>query len=384
MKIVYITPSLYLAGGVERVLTTKMNYLAECGGHDITIVLTDGEDKQPHFPLSPRVKVVNLNIGFERMWNQPLWRKVWIYLLGQWSYRRKLRSALMEIGADITVSTLRREINFLCDIPDGSRKVGELHVTRHHYRHFEPSESNPFKRLIASYWSRQLINQLKRLDRMVVLTPEEASRWPEVARMEVIPNPLPFDMISLPQLDQKLFTEQHRVITVARYSTEKGIDLLMEAWSKVSSVHPDWTLDIYGSGDAAPYEALAQSNGLRNIRFQGPSSDIRSRYLEHDFCILPSRFEGFGMTIIEAAACGLPTVAFACDGPRSLIVEEQTGLLVPLEDTTALTQAIGRLMEQPDQRNRMAHQAWEASKAYSLESVMQRWLRLFDSLMPQS
>ena len=59
-KIVYCTPALYMAGGVERVLTLKANYFAEHFGYDITIILTEGKDKPFFYPLSDNIKVVNL------------------------------------------------------------------------------------------------------------------------------------------------------------------------------------------------------------------------------------------------------------------------------------------------------------------------------------
>ena len=61
-KIVYCTPALYFAGGMERVLTQKANYFADHFGFDITIILTDGKDKPLFYPLSDKVKVINLNI----------------------------------------------------------------------------------------------------------------------------------------------------------------------------------------------------------------------------------------------------------------------------------------------------------------------------------
>ena len=75
-KIVYCTPALYMAGGVERVLTLKANYFAEHYGYDITIILTEGEGKSLFYPLSKNVKVVNLNIGFEELWTCSFIKKI--------------------------------------------------------------------------------------------------------------------------------------------------------------------------------------------------------------------------------------------------------------------------------------------------------------------
>ena len=133
---VYCIPALYLAGGMERVLTMKANYFAETYGYDVTLILTDGKDKPLFYPLSPKVKVVNLDIGFEELWNCSFVKKVILYLKKQRQYRKLLTATLMELRPDITISMLRREINFICKIKDGSRKIGEIHINRAHYRTF--------------------------------------------------------------------------------------------------------------------------------------------------------------------------------------------------------------------------------------------------------
>ena len=109
IKIVYCTPSIYIAGGIERVLTTKVNYLAnQADKYEITIILTDGYGKEPFFPLSDKVKVVNLNIGFEELWSMSFVQKIFAYLKKQRRFKRMLRQELMRLKPDICVSTLRR------------------------------------------------------------------------------------------------------------------------------------------------------------------------------------------------------------------------------------------------------------------------------------
>ena len=136
-KIVYCTPALYFAGGMERVLTMKANYFADHFGYDITIILTDGEDKPIFYPLSDKVKVINLNIGFEELWTCSFIKKIVIYLKKQYLYKKMLKKELMRIRPDITVSMLRREINFINEIKDGSKKIGEIHINRANFRNFE-------------------------------------------------------------------------------------------------------------------------------------------------------------------------------------------------------------------------------------------------------
>ena len=104
LKIVYITPALYMAGGVERALTLKANYFAEHFGYDITIILTDGKGKPYAYPLSDKVKVINLDINFEELWTCSFVEKIFVYLKKQRIYKHKLAEELMRIRPDITIS----------------------------------------------------------------------------------------------------------------------------------------------------------------------------------------------------------------------------------------------------------------------------------------
>ena len=159
LKLVYLTPALYMAGGVERVLTLKANYFAEHFGYDVTIVLTEGKGKPLFYPLSDKIKIINLDINFEELWTCSFVKKIIVYLKKQRQYKQKLSAILMDIRADITISLLRREINFINDIPDGSRKIGELHVNRANYRNFEANESNLVKNLFAKFWMQSLVRR---------------------------------------------------------------------------------------------------------------------------------------------------------------------------------------------------------------------------------
>ena len=191
-KIVYCTPSLYMAGGVERVLSLKANYFAEYYGYDVTIITTDGQDLENFFPLSDKVKVVNLGINFEEMWHRSFIARLFLYIPKERRFKKLLTGELKRIKPDFTISLLRREINFLTDINDGSKKIGEIHINRAHYRNFTPNRSNPFKALFAKYWMRGLVKKVKKLDRFVVLTEYDRQAWQEIPRVDVIPNPLPF------------------------------------------------------------------------------------------------------------------------------------------------------------------------------------------------
>lgn len=376
-KIVYCTPSLYMAGGMERVLTLKANYFAEQFGYDVTIITTDGEDKEPFFPLSETVKVINLGVHFEEMWHHSFLERLFLYIPKERKFRNLLEIELNRIKPDITISLLRREINFLADIKDGSKKVGEIHINKAHYRNFTPNRSNPIKSLFAKYWMHGLVDKLKKLDRFVVLTEYDRQAWQEIPRVDVIPNPLPF----YPDMNNVI--RQKRVIAVGRYFDEKGYDLLLKAWAIVEKACEDWRLDIYGDGKKAYYEKIVTSLRLDEKRCQlnDSISDVQTEYLASSLFVCSSRFEGFGMGIIEAMACGLPVVAFDCLwGPRSIITDGEDGLLVENGNIEKLAETILSLIRHPERISEMGANARKNVQRFNIDNVAKKWKRLFDSL----
>lgn len=374
LKIVYVTPALYMAGGVERVLTLKANFFAENFGYDITIILTEGKDKPLFYPLSDKIKVINLNIGFEELWTCSFFKKVFVYLKKQRQFKKALTNELMQLRPNITISLLRREINFINDIKDGSKKIGELHVNRANYRNFEANDTNFFKNLFAIFWMRSLVGKLKKLDRFVVLTEEDKSAWSELQNVCVIPDPLSFTPIQQSSLTEK------RVIAVGRYHYQKGFDLLLKAWKIVESKCPDWELAIYGQGNQTPYENLAMELGLDLLRchLYGPTSNIQQEYVNSSLFVFSSRYEGFGMVLVEAMACGLPVVSFACPcGPRDIISDGVDGFLVERNNVEALAHQLITILNDEEMLKKMSVAAPKKACLFQIEQIANRWRELF-------
>lgn len=376
-KIVYLTPALYMAGGVERVLTIKANYFAEQLGYDVTIILTEGKGKPLAYPLSDKIKVINLDINFEEMWECSFLKKVLLYLRKQRAYKRKLKAELMRIRPDITDSLLRREINFITKIKDGSKKIGEIHVNRANYRNFEANDTNWLKELFAKFWMRNLISHLKQLDKFVVLTEEDKAAWTELDNVVAIHNPVSFKPAGVSPLTEK------RVIAVGRYVYQKGFDLLLRAWKKVEQQCPDWELAVYGDGDRSAYEQMAEELGIDGCRchLNAPTNQIQKEYLNSSVFAVSSRFEGLSMALLEAAACGLPIVSFACPcGPRDLITDGVDGLLVEKENVDALADSLVKVMKSPELREAMGSAILKKAESFQIEHIAKQWQQLFESL----
>lgn len=376
LRIVYLTPALYMAGGVERVLTLKANYFAEHFGYDITIILTEGKDQPLFYPLSEKIRVVNLDIGFEKLWHCSFLKKIWVYLKKQRRYRRLLTAELMRLRPDITVSLLRREINFLNTIPDGSKKIGELHVNRANYRNFDADNSNFIKDLFAKFWMRSLVSKVRKLDHFVVLTEEDKAAWTELQNICVIPDPLSFIPMQLSSLTEK------RVIAVGRYVYQKGFDLLLQAWAKIEKQFPDWEIAIFGEGNSEPYKQQMEELGVDSSRchLNGPTADIQKEYINSSIFAFSSRFEGFGMVLVEAMACGLPVVSFACPcGPKDIIKDGEDGMLVENGNVEAFATSLSQLMQNPSLCQSMSKAGKKNVRRFYMNQIAIQWMNLFES-----
>ena len=283
----------------------------------------------------------------------------------------------MRIKPDITDSLLRREINFLTELKDGSKKIGELHVSKNNFRTFKDNEINLVKRIFSKLWIAWTIPSLRKLDKFIVLTNEDMSAWTELDNIVVIPNPISFTVDKVSDLKTK------RVLAVGRYDYVKGFDMLLKAWKIVESVCLDWHLSIFGAGDRVPYESLAKSLEIDMCRchLNGPTSEIKTEYLNSSLFVLSSRFEGLSMSLLEAISCGLPVVAFECPcGPKDIFSNGIDGLLVPQNNYELLAKSMISVMQSPELARKLANNARKRSFDFRIEVLAERWKCLFENL----
>lgn len=378
MKIFYIYTALATKGGADRVVTEKANWLAE-HGHDVAIVTDTQLGREPIFPLSDSVRLINLDIDFRKEYGHNFLVRSFVYIKLMRRYRTNMTYLLKSECPDIVITTLGREISFITKIDDGSIKIGEAHTTKQFIRNFHLLERKNFLfRLMTKYFRWKMDCQVRHLNALVVLTEQQINDWPSCVPKYAIPNALPFYPESVSTCDNK------RAIIVGRYTEAKGYDYMIEAWRVVHQKHPDWTIHTYAMGEEEErVRAKIQSYGLQDTIIMNPPTDnIMSEYLNSSICVVSSVFEGFSMVLIEAMACGLPCVSFDCPyGPRTIITDGEDGCLVEYLNTKALANSICRLIENEGLRKEMGRKGRTNVLRFSREIVMQQWVTLFDSLL---
>ncbi len=377
MKIVYCMASVYNPGGMERVLLNKMRWLAGQGNYELVLVTTDQGGLPPFYAFPQSVKMVDLDVNYTRDNHRNPIFKTLGYLRRRRLHKKRLTALLMAEKPDITVSLYPSESSFIPDIKDGSRKVLELHFNKFFRLQYG---RKGLLGLADRLRSRQDEKLVRRFDRFVVLTREDAAYWGHLPNLLVIPNAaLPFPVV-------KKTENSRRVIAVGRLDYQKGFDRLVDAWALLpEGLRKSWRLDIFGQGEwRQMLQERIEKNGIAgSARINPPTKNIFREYAASEFLVMSSHYEGFPMVLIEAMACGLPGVCFdfPC-GPRDILQDGENGRIVPEGDIPALAKAMEELMADEALRSRMSECAAEVTRTYSEEKVMQQWIQCFESLVP--
>lgn len=188
-------------------------------------------------------------------------------------------------------------------------------------------------------------------------------------------------------LRQELGVDKHFVwLAVGRLEPQKDYPTLLQAFAHLRE--GNHVLLIAGEGRLRKeLEDLAASLGIaERVRFLGPRRDIPALMNAADAFVLSSRWEGFGLVVAEAMACGLPVVATDSGGPREIVGCSGAGLLVPPGDPLALARAMEHFMNLPEaERHRLGQLGWKhVLNNYSLDSVAKRWEALYYQFLARS
>ncbi|MFV8360195.1 glycosyltransferase family 4 protein [Flavobacterium sp. LS1P3] len=375
MKIIYCIHSTCNSGGMERVLSNKVNYLSSLPNYEIFIITT-GQRGRPHFyDINPSVKCIDLDINYSETVISNPFKRIYKSFGKYLKHKNKLKEILFKLKADIVISMFTNDVNFLYKIKDGSKKVLEIHFSRE-FRLL--ANRKGITRLLDVYMTNFNDKLVAKYDRFVVLTKQDKQSWKNHKNISVIYN-------SVTNSDNKIVSslENKKILAIGRLSFQKNLELLIELWSEISKIHPDWSLTIVGTGDSKELKNKIRMMNLENvINLVSSTNAINDYYINSSLYLMTSRFEGLPMVLLEAQNFGLPIVSLDCKcGPNEIITDGEDGFLIKMEDSSGFIKKTSMLIENDSMRKEFGKKAKVNSSMFSEKVIMKQWTSLFEELV---
>lgn len=359
MKVLFAIKGLHqAAGGAERVICDVCSYLADHRKFDVSLLTFDPSGATPFYPLSPRVKLVQIGVGDT---NKP----TSLLLL----LRRviALRKVIRELAPEVVVAFMHSMFIPMAFALAGSGipVVASEHIVMDHYR----TRWAQFALFIAA---------VPLICRITVLSDLVARHYPYWIRRKMIAVTNPISPGFLRADSSTITGDPHRILSIGRFSKRKDHITLLRAFAMLADEFTEWTLKILGDGVLRPeLEKEVERLHLQHCVFlPGVVSNVAKELTEASFFALASQYESFGLVFAEAMACGKASVAFAdCQGANEIIDHNETGVLIEGADRIkAMAEGLRRLMVNVEERENMGALAKErVSQRFSIELVCARW-----------
>ena len=380
MKILYILKSFAAKGGEERVMADKMNYLAELG-HKVTLITSEQGEHELVYPIHQSINHIDLNTRFFTITNQPFLKKIQSLHFMRKQYVIRLTNVVNELQPDIMTSTIipLKNIRLTTRV---SKSTGVPLILESHLAFKAAIKQNDYARNSIRWYLAKLYDiwnllPVRHCSQLVALTKGDADNWSKYCKnVSVIPNPVTF----IPERINDVVKQPNRIIAVGRLHAQKGFDLLIESFSLIANKIPDWYIDVYGHGiDEILLRNMIHKKGLDGrINLKGLTDSIYDEYKKSQFFVLSSRYEGFGLVLVEAMSCGIPCISFRCEyGPEEIITDMKDGILINDGDINELANKLLWMATHPEERNRMGIEARKKSFSFKKELIMQKWIDLF-------
>lgn len=343
-------------------------------GHEVVLATCKLSQDTPYcYPVNPRVHIANC-FGRRLHTRCRLLRAGYYYLCSTLALRREIRRFRPDVAMGVSnpnnLQTLIAAIGTGCPVvatEHNSFELPDYPGVRHTF-------SEHFQKFTVDNWT-SFVSVLTTADKEFIGT--------RLDNVVVMPNPLAIQPLAAPRTGR-----QKRIVAAGRLGAwfVKGFDVLIAAWGRVGKRHPDWTLDIAGKGDDRALtflQGLIDKAGIGSqCVLSGFHTDVAELYAESEVFVLSSRYEGFGMVLIEAMSQGCACIAVDYKGrQREIMPTDDIGLCVPPDDAEALAQAIERVIADEPLRRRMGQNAILRAQDYDSLKVARMWEEEFKRIV---
>jgi glycosyltransferase involved in cell wall biosynthesis len=337
-------------GGAERVVSILSDYYAKKGWNvEILMVLHNKIEYEIH----PNVKVVDISKEGNK-------------ILGLMSLIKRIRNHVNEVSPDVIVAFMA-QISLVTGL--ACKKQLDKVICSERIDPAMVHRNALYKSILNKIYSK--------CDCTVLQTKRAWSYFPEAVQKNsvIIGNPVRVQFVA----EEK---REHKIATAGRLTEQKNQKMLINAFSAVHKLHPEYTLDIYGEGPLrAQLQELINEKGLQDsVTLAGNVSDLHKRMSVAEMFVLSSDYEGLSNALLEAMMMGLPCISTDCAGSDEAITSGENGILVPVGNEEKLTEAMLRLIENENYRNQLAEAAKASADKYKVENIIQQWAEVIEGV----
>ncbi len=357
-SIVFYIGSLSM-GGAERVIVNLAAYFRSCG-YTVTIVTKlQDEDEYPVPEGVTRIlaDIAGDEISSNRVVN--LYRRI-----------TKLRNIFKQLAPDYIVSFIKKN-NFMA-----ITSAAGLHIPVIVSVRSNPAREYPDKltRLLARVLFARTAGVVLQTQQAKEFFPKEVQK-----KVVVLPNSL-----SDKFLQSECSGERRKeIVWVGRMDSNKNPKMLLRAFAEIAEKHPEWSVTYIGEGyQKKEMEAFCKEKNLSSqVKFAGRIDDVAGAIRPASVFVLTSKQEGMPNALIEAMVSGLAAISTdcPCGGPAELIENGINGILIPVDDEKALTEALDKLLSDEEYRVRISNEAKKLIDKVHPDIVNRKWLEYIES-----
>ncbi|PCF33820.1 glycoside hydrolase [Staphylococcus delphini] len=384
-SITFLMHNIFAVGGTVKTITNLANQLVH-QGHQVTIISIFKSKQQPYFELDSRVTVkslVHYQLGLRNLIPLAANRIRKFTPLLKPKYLTPYEPGFRQYSSYIEKKMIRAIQNDTSDIFVGTRASHNLLIARFAKSHqltigMEHMNLDAHRQELKE----EILTYYPHLNAITTLTKADKQRYTQYldAPIFVVPN----------MIDEKRhhIMKKNQIISAGRFEYEKGFDLLIQAVYEIQEDLRDFGYTVSIFGDGSEKEALQQQINflrLQDLVFLRPTTQHLSTYIaESKITCIPSRNEGFGMTILEAMNQGSIVVSFDGNtGPKSLIQHNRNGFLVPHLQTSALAMQLLEIVEYGHSKylNPIIQSGYQTVEQYQPEAIYNQFRTAMDYVM---
>lgn len=358
-KIVILVDQLNSHGGIEKLVVLKANYWATVFNYQVTIISTEQHNKPIIYPLSDKVKCIDLGTNYHREKSYFSGANILKFV----SNILKIQKHLLKEQPDFVLVASHIPITyFLPFLYKKAKTIKEFHFSK-------------FRATNVGLKNKVLSNIESKYDYLVVLSEEEQTFY-TTTNTVVISNPI--ETHSLDLITNTIVSDENIAVAVGRFAPVKRLELMVQIWKQFSKSSPNWKLHIFGTVGNDYFkqiEQLVQELKLQDsIVFKGQSTAIQEELSKAKVLLMTSEQECFPMVILEANSVGIPVISFdSPTGPRNIIHHNTDGILVEYNNNDSFVKELIRFDSDVNLQSFLSKNAIENAKNYSLDKIMNQW-----------